>query len=310
MKERIVFMGTPVFACAILKCLKEADYDVVLVVSQPDKKVGRKQLIQETPVKALAQTYGIEVFQPERIKDTYEQILRYRPDLIVTCAYGQMIPEALLHAPRHGSINVHASLLPKLRGGAPIHKAIINGDSQSGISIMRMVKQMDAGAVMKQVAVAITQDDTMGTLSEKLAAAGGKLLLECLPLILRDEAVFIEQDESQATFAYNISKEEEKIDFTRPLQNVYDQIRGLIPSPIGYAFLNGKKIKFHAVRKKEQAHAHQNGELVGMMEGALAIACEGGYLLVEELQMEGKAKLDAKSFYNGAGRNLIGSCIV
>lgn len=306
MKERIVFMGTPVFACEILKSLKDGGYDVVLVVSQPDKKVGRKQVIQETPVKQLANSYHIPVYQPIRIKDEYETILEYQPDLIVTCAYGQMIPEVLLEAPKHGSVNVHASLLPKLRGGAPIHKAIMNGDQESGISIMRMIKKMDAGAVMKQAHVPITQEDTTGTLSEKLAKAGGQLLLECLPSILNDQAVFYPQDESYATFAYNISKEEEKINFKEPLQKVYDHIRGLIPSPVGYAFLQDKKVKFHRVRKLEKTHQLKPGEIVGMVDHAYAIACDGGYLLIDELQMEGKAKVDANSFYNGLGRNYVG----
>ena len=305
MKERIVFMGTPAFACEILKALKAAAYDVVMVVSQPDKKVGRKQLVQPTAVKELALSYGIEVFQPISIQKEYEHILEMKPDLIVTCAYGQMIPIALLNAPKHGSVNVHASLLPKLRGGAPIHKAIINGEKETGISIMRMVKQMDAGAVMKQSHVAITDEDTTGTLSEKLSKSGAALLLECLPAILNDTAVFEEQEESKATFAYNISKEEEKIDFTKSLDEIYNQIRGLIPSPVGYALLNDKKVKIHKVRKYVTSHHFETGTIVGMVENGYAVAVKGGYLLMAELQMEGKSKVDAKNFYNGAGRNYV-----
>lgn len=308
--KRIVFMGTPEFACTILQRLLDEACQVVGVVSQPDKKVGRRQQLQRTPVKELAQAYQLPVLQPVSIKTDYEDILAWRPDLIITCAYGQIIPDIVLHTPAYGSINVHASLLPKLRGGAPIHKAIINGDEKSGISIMRMVKKMDAGAVMAQREVIIDQSDTMGSLSDKLSAAGADLLMESIPLLLNGTAVFIEQDEEAATFAYNVSKEEEKIDFTNDVQIVYNHIRGLVPSPIGYAILNAKKMKFHRVRMKRQPHAHQPGEMIGMMDGGYAVAAVGGYILLDELQLEGKNKVDAKAYFNGSGRNDIGKIMV
>ncbi len=303
---RIVFMGTPAFACTILQRLLNENCQVVGVVSQPDKKVGRKQLLQMTPVKELALANQLPVLQPVSIKTEYTDILAWNPDLIITCAYGQIIPDIVLNTPVYGSINVHASLLPKLRGGAPIHKAIINGDKESGISIMRMVKKMDAGAVMAQRKVIIEQQDTTGSLSDKLSLAGADLLMECIPLILNGTAVFREQDEAAATFAYNISKEEEKITFTEDVQEVYNHIRGLIPAPIGYAILNQKKMKFHRVRMKRQPHAYQPGEMIGMMDGGYAIAASNGFILVDELQLEGKNKVDAKAYFNGSGRNDIG----
>lgn len=303
---KVIFMGTPAFACGMLKQLIADEYDVVAVVSQPDKKVGRKQVIEETPVKKLARSLEIEVLQPISIKEDHQRILDLGADLIVTCAYGQMIPDEVLNAPVYGSINVHASLLPKLRGGAPIHKAIMQGDKESGISIMRMVKKMDAGAVMAQTAVPIYDDDTTGILYDRLEEAGAKLLSESIPKILDGSAVFVEQKEEEATFAYNISKEEEWIDFSKSIHDIYNHIRALIPSPIGYVKIKGKKYKIHRVRLKQGEHIYDQGELVGMIDDAYAIAVKEGYILIDEIQMEGKGKVDAKSFYNGAGKQLIG----
>lgn len=307
--KKVIFMGTPDIACAMLQQLIDDGYDVIRVVSQPDKKVGRKQIVQETPVKQLALANNIEVFQPISIKEDYRCLIDLNADLIVTCAYGQFIPEELLNAPVYGSVNVHASLLPKLRGGAPIHKAIINGDKETGISLMRMVKKMDAGAVMAQAKVAIEENDVMGDVYEKLKVCGAKILHEQLPVLFSGNAHFEEQNEEEATFAWNISKEEEKIDFSKSMNEVYNHIRGLIPWPVGYAILNGKKIKFHKVRKLEKNHNYSAGELVGMMEQGFAVAANGGFILLDELQLEGKGKVDAKSFYNGNGKNLIGTIL-
>lgn len=309
MKEKVVFMGTPDIACAMLQRLLDDGYDVVGVVTQPDKKVGRKQELKMSEVKQLALAHQLPVFQPEKIAQDYEPILAWKPDVIITCAYGQFIPQAVLEAPAYGSINVHASLLPKWRGGAPIHWAIIHGDTQSGISIMRMVKKMDAGAVMAQAAVDIDPDDTMGDVYEKLKVCGADLLSKSLPVLCAGKAVFVEQQEEEATFGYNIRKEEEKIDITKDLDSVYNHIRGLIPFPVGYAYMDGKKLKFHKVRKLSQSHTHAIGECVGMMEKGYAIALQGGYLILDEVQVEGKARVDAKAFYNGQGKQWIGKCI-
>lgn len=310
MNKKIIFMGTPDFACTILERLLYGNDNVVAVVSQPDKKVGRKQQLQPTPVKELAVAHQIPVLQPVSIRHDYQDILSYHPDIIITCAYGQMIPQEVLEAPVYGSINVHASLLPKLRGGAPIHKAIINGDHKSGVSIMRMVDKMDAGAVMAQCEVPILETDTTGDLYARLKTAGAELLMESLPSIFDGTAVFVEQDEKEATFAYNISKEEEKIGFHRPVRDVYNHIRGLIPAPIGYGVIQGKKIKFHQVRMISQLHSYLPGECIGMLEGGFAIACKDGFLIADKLQMEGKSAMDAKSFYNGAGKQLVGNCFM
>lgn len=305
-KQRIIFMGTPVFACGILQRLIDDHYHVVGVVSQPDKRVGRKQELQSTPVKQLAEKYQIPVLQPVHIKEEYEAILDLKPDMIITCAYGQLIPQVLLDAPSFGCINVHASLLPKLRGGAPIHKAIIYGEDVSGVSIMRMVKKMDAGAVCAMVQVKIEEEDTMGSLHDKLMTAGAECLSETLPKLFNDEVEFIEQDERKATFAWNISKEEEMINFNRPVKDVYNHLRGLIPTPAGYAMINGKKMKFHQVAYEAVDPHAKAGTILGFDDNSMKIAALDGVIHVLQLQVEGKGKTTAREFYNGAGRSYIG----
>lgn len=302
---KILFMGTPDIAVSMLDRILKDGYEVIGVVTQPDKKAGRKQELKMPDVKVRALEEGIAVYQPIKIKDDIEELMQLDVDLIVTCAYGQFIPERLLQYPTYGSINVHASLLPKLRGGAPIHKAIITGEKETGMSIMRMVKAMDAGPVMAQCHVAITQEDTAGSLYDKLARAGADLLSESILKLIGGSAVFVPQEEAQATFAYTIQKEEEFISFHAPIQEVYNHIRGLIPFPVGYGRVQGKKVKFHKVRMVEKQHTETPGTVVGMMMEGFAIAAQGGYVLIDEIQMEGKAKTDAKSFYNGVGKQLL-----
>ena len=307
---KILFMGTPDIAVSMLKQILADGYDVIGVVTQPDKKAGRKQELKMSEVKQCALQHNIPVYQPVRIKDDYKDLMMLGADLIVTCAYGQFIPSELLEAPTYGSINVHASLLPKLRGGAPIHKAIIYGEKETGMSIMRMVKAMDAGAVMAQCKVRIEETDTAGSLYDKLAEAGAKLLSESIVKIKEGKAVFVEQQEEKATFAYTISKEEDFISFDRDISKVYDHIRGLIPFPVGHGIINNKKVKFHKVRKVEKAIYSKPGEVLGLLDGGFAIAAVNGYVLIDEIQMEGKAKTDAKAFFNGAGKQLVGHCFL
>ncbi len=301
-KEKIIFMGTPPIAKTILERLVEEGYEITLVVTQPDRKSGRKQQLTMSAVKSYALEKGLSLFQPQNIKQEYMQIMNVDADLIVTCAYGQFVPDPLLRHPRFGAINLHASLLPKLRGGAPVHKAIIQGDAVTGMTMMRMEKRMDAGAIMAQCSVMIDEKDTAGTLFDKLAVAGADLLITHLPSVFDGTAVFIEQDEAQATFAYTITPEEEKIDLNQDIRDVYNHARGLIPFPVGYIMHDRKKVKLHSVRKMEKEHEYPAGEFVGMIENGMAIAVKGGYLLVDEIQLEGKKRTDARSFYNGIGK--------
>lgn len=301
---KIVFMGTPIFATAILKQLIKDNYDVVGVVSQPDKKVGRKQEIRMTPVKECAIENNIEVYQPISIKEGLPKIQEWNPDLIVTCAYGQMIPSEILNYPKYGSLNVHASLLPKLRGGAPIHKAIIYGENETGVSIMRMVAKMDAGDYMLQKKVTIDMKDTTATLHDKLMDCGSEAISEAIPLLVNDKAVFIKQEEEQATFAYNISKEEEKINPEDDVLNVYNHIRGLISWPIGYIVINNKKIKLHEISLADKSTKHKVGRLF-VDNKRLYLQCSNGTIELLYVQLEGKQKCSALDFINGAGRNYI-----
>ena len=225
----------------------------------------------------------------------------------MTCAYGQFVPQALLDHPRFGAVNLHASLLPKLRGAAPIQRAIMRGDKECGMSVMRMVKKMDAGAVMAQRALRIEEEDTSGTLFEKLAVLGADLMASSLPLIFAGEADFVEQDEEQVSFAPAITPQEERLDLCKGLDAVYDQARALIPQPCGYIMHEGKKVKLHAVRRLHKAHDLAEGTCAGMIEHGFAIALQGGYLLADVLQPEGKKPMDAASFYNGSGKQWVGS---
>ena len=242
---KIVFMGTPVFAVNVLQGLID-NYrdDIVLVVSQPDKRVGRHQVLTNTPVKELALKYDIDVFQPERIRNDYKEIIDLKPDIIITCAYGQIIPSEILDCPRLGCINVHASLLPKLRGGAPIHKAIIDGYDKTGVTIMYMDKSMDTGDMISKVEVPILDSDNLESLHDKLSIEGTRLLLDTLPDIINGTNKREKQNEDDVTYAYNIKREEEHIDFNKTAREVFNLIRGLSPIPSSYTIFNDKEMKW------------------------------------------------------------------
>ena len=235
---KIIFMGTPDFSVPVLDALHKK-YKVRAVVTQVDKPVGRKGIIKKTPVKEYAEDNTILVLQPEKIKDSVEEIIALEPDLIVTCAYGQILPKELLDYPAYGCINVHASLLPKLRGGAPIHRAILNDYKETGITIMYMAEGMDDGDIISQSKIEITDLDTASTLHDKLSELGSKLLIETLPSILDGTSTRIPQDEKEVTFGLNIKREDEKISFSKTKRQIYNQIRGLNSWPGAYCMMDG-----------------------------------------------------------------------
>ena len=305
-KKRIIFMGTPIFSAKVFEAIQQAGYLIVAVVSQPDKPVGRKRELKPTPLKEMALKYNVPVLQPIKLKEQYQEVLDYKPDLIITCAYGQMVPEVLLEYPEYGCINIHASILPRLRGGAPIHKAIMYGEEETGITIMKMAKKMDAGDIYRIERVAITEQETMGTLHDKLIECASKLILECLPAILTKSAVFTPQEESAVTYAYNVSKDEELIHWNRSYEEVDRHIRSLIPSPVGYSEIEDIKYRFHKVRKWEEKTIAEDGTVLGLIDSGLAVAVDGKVLLIDEIQPAGKAVLKAKDFFNGSGKNLVG----
>lgn len=296
---KVVFMGTPEFAVPILKLLID-EYDVVGVVTQPDRMVGRKRIITPPPVKELALEHNIKVFQPRKIKEDYQEILALAPDLIVTCAYGQILPEEILHFPKYGCINVHASLLPKLRGGAPIHHAIIDGYKETGITIMYMSKKMDQGDILTQVKTPILDDDTLGSLQYKLSEMAKDLLKSTIPLLIEDKIIPLKQNEEEATYGYNISREEERIDFTKSIEEVDRQVRGLNPVPGAYTTLNGKTLKIYDVRFGNRYYPNtEDGTIVDFHHDGFSVVCGKKELVITDMALEGKRRCAAKDFLNG-----------
>ena len=303
---KIVFMGTPDFAVNVLQGLID-NYDVVGVVRQPDKRIGRHQVLTNTPVKELALKYDIPVFQPIRIREDYEDILNLNPDLIVTCAYGQIIPKAILDYPRLGCINVHASLLPKLRGGAPIHKAIIDDYGTTGVTIMYMDVKMDSGDIISQREVKILDSDNLESLHDKLSEVGTSLLLDTLPSIIDGSNSRTKQDEDEVTYAYNIKREEEHIDFSKTSREVFNLIRGLCPVPSSNAILDEKEMKIYKSIISSKNYNGEYGEIVDITKEGIVVKTGDAAIILTEVKPFGKKKMDANSYVNGIGKNnLIG----
>ena len=306
---RIVFMGTPEFASNVLEGLIQNGYNIVGVVTQADKKIGRKQILTYTKVKEVALKYDIKVLQPIKIREDYEDILALEPELIITCAYGQIIPSALLDYPKYGCINTHGSLLPKYRGGAPIQWSIINGDKETGITIMYMDKKMDEGDILFQEKIVIELEDTNASMFAKLSDLALKMLLEHLDDIISGNINPVKQDHTIATYAYNLKKEDELISFNRDYMTVYNHIRGLLDNPGAYSIIDGKKIKFHKVRCTDEVLVNP-GVVYGIHNGGLLIGAINGSIIVDEIQSEGKNKMNAKDFFNGAGKNLVNKMFI
>jgi len=294
---KIVFMGTPEFAVPILQGLID-NYGVRAVVTQPDRK-GNHGMISEPPIKRLAKQNTILVLQPENIKSDYEELVNLEPDLIITCAYGQILSKELLELPRLGCINVHASLLPKLRGGAPIHKAIIEGYKKTGITIMYMNERMDEGDIISQKEVEITDTDTASSLHQKLCILGRDLLLETLPSIIEGTNTRTKQDSQEATYAFTIKKEDEKINFKDTKKQIYNQIRGLNSYPGAYCIFDGKRLKIWESYITEEYPMGLPGEITKIYKDGIGIKVSNGEIVLTKVQPEGKPKMDAISFVNG-----------
>ena len=289
-------MGTPDFAVTILETLIQ-NTNVVLVVSQPDKKVGRKQILTKTPIHEVADKYGISVFQPEKIKNDYERILEVKPDIIITCAYGQIIPKVLLDLPRLGCINVHASLLPKLRGGAPLHHAIIDGLDKTGVTIMYMDEAMDTGDIISTVAYDIKSSDTTEDIHDTLRELGAKLLIETLPSIITGTNRRIKQNETEATYGYNITREEEHIDFNKRGILIDRLVRGLYSWPLANTIIGDTEYKIVAgyfIKGKGNP-----GMISDISKKVLGIGCLDGTYYVTKIKPAGKKIMDIKDFLNG-----------
>ncbi|MGE8204134.1 methionyl-tRNA formyltransferase [Heyndrickxia sp. NPDC080065] len=305
---KIVFMGTPDFSVPVLKRLLNDGYQVIAVATQPDRPVGRKRVLTPPPVKVEAEKHGIPIYQPEKLRDSEElkKILELEPDLIVTAAYGQILPKELLDAPKLGCINVHASLLPELRGGAPIHYAILQGKEKTGITIMYMAEKLDAGDIISQVEIPITETDNVGTLHIKLSEAGSELLSETIPKLIKNEINPLPQDHDKATFASNIKREQEKINWSKSGEEIYNHIRGLNPWPVAYTTIEGTVLKVWEGIKIPLSEQKEPGTVVDITKDGLVVATGNmtGIKIIE-LQPSGKKKMTAEQFLNGTGSSLL-----
>lgn len=300
--KKIAFMGTPDFSVPILEKLIEDGYEIELVVTQPDRPKGRKRTLTASPVKEAALEHKLNIFQPENLRTSYEEIFKYDIDLIVTAAYGQLLPNELLEYPEYGSINVHASLLPELRGGAPIHYSILQGKKETGITIMYMVEKLDAGNIISQEAIPIEQTDHVGILHDKLSVVGAELLSKTLPDIFNRTNQSIKQDDSKATFAPNISRDLERINWHEANDVVYNHIRGLHPWPVAYTRYKQDRMKIWWAEPDNKIYeSGQPGEIIKKNEKSFTVLCGNKKAVkISKIQPAGKRKMSVEDFLRGA----------
>ena len=303
MSTSIVFMGTPEFAVPILQSLIDnPEYDVQAVLTQPDHHIGRKRTLHQSPVKELAEQYNIEVLQPAKLSKSpeMEKIISLQPDLMITAAYGQFLPTKLLAAAKIAAINVHGSLLPKYRGGAPIQYSIINGDKETGVSIMYMVKKMDAGDIISQRSIPIEDTDDSGTMFKKLSLLGRDLLLETLPKLISGDVNPVAQDPDKVVFSPNITSEQEQIDFRLPARLIDAKVRGLRPAPLGNMVIDGLRTKIYDVTPLEGKTDLEPGKVVRVTKHQLVIAAgDRTTYQINKLKPAGKKAMDITSYLNG-----------
>lgn len=303
MSTSVVFMGTPEFAVPILQSLIDnPEYDVQAVLTQPDHHIGRKRTLHQSPVKELAEQYNIEVLQPAKLSKSpeMEKIINLQPDLMITAAYGQFLPTKLLAAAKIAAINVHGSLLPKYRGGAPIQYSIINGDKETGVSIMYMVKKMDAGDIISQRSIPIEDTDDSGTMFKKLSLLGRDLLLETLPKLINGDVKPVAQDPDKVVFSPNITSEQEQIDFRLPARLIDAKVRGLRPAPLGNMVIDGLRTKIYDVAPLEEKTDLEPGKAVRVTKHQLVIAAgDGTTYQINKLKPAGKKAMDITSYLNG-----------
>lgn len=303
MSTSVVFMGTPEFAVPILQSLIDnPEYDIQAVLTQPDHHIGRKRTLHQSPVKELAEQYNIEVLQPAKLSKSpeMEKIINLQPDLMITAAYGQFLPTKLLTAAKIAAINVHGSLLPKYRGGAPIQYSIINDDKETGVSIMYMVKKMDAGDIISQRSIPIEDTDDSGTMFKKLSLLGRDLLLETLPKLISGDVNPVAQDPDKVVFSPNITSEQEQIDFRLPARLIDAKVRGLRPAPLGNMIIDGLRTKIYDVTPLEEKTDLEPGKVVRVTKHQLVIAAgDGTTYQINKLKPAGKKAMDITSYLNG-----------
>lgn len=295
---KVVFMGTPSFAVPVLEKLIE-NYNVIMVVCQPDRAKDKKGNIIYPPIKELALKNNIEVYQPLKLSNEYEYIIEKKPDIIITCAYGQILPSSLLDYPKYGCINVHGSLLPRLRGGAPIHHAIINGDKETGITIMYMDKKMDAGDIISQRSLEIKNTDNLDSIYSSLSTLGSELLIETLPSIINGTNNRIKQNENEVTFGYNISKEDELINFNDSAINIFNKVRGLCSIPGASCYYNGKRLKIYEVEVTNKLSKDIPGKIVEVNKDSFVVTTKDYLIKIKDIKLEGKKRCMVSEYLNG-----------
>ena len=304
-EARIIFMGTPEISAKVLEGIVSNGFNVVALIAQPDRPVGRKQILEPVPTKVVAEKYNIPVYQPVKIRKEYEFIKDLKPDVIVTLAYGQIVPQGLLDIPTYGAINLHGSLLPKYRGAAPIQYALINGDKVTGMTLMKMVKEMDAGEMYDKEEIVIEESDNMTSLFDKMGDAALRLILRALPKYLNHEYVGIPQDENLVSFCPTIKPEEEKLDLSQNKEKIIGYIRALSEVPGAYLYLDQQKVKIYRAQIVSDEVSGKIGEIIKADKNGFHLQLSNGVISLLEVQKEGKKKMDYKSFING-NQNLLG----
>ena len=301
-KLKVVFMGTPSFAVPVLEELIDK-CNVLMVVCQPDRKKNRHGDVLYPETKKVAIEHNIETFQPVKLRKDYQKIIDANPDIIITCAYGQIVPDEILNFPKYGCINIHGSLLPELRGGAPIHWAIIRGYKETGITIMDMNSRMDAGDIITQASIKIDDDMTLEELYDKMSYLGRDLLMKVLPNIISGKVIRIVQDDNEATFAYNISKEDMKIDFSKKSKDIKNLVRGLCPVPGAYCYLDGKRIKIYEVDILDDNSNGKYGEIVKIDKDGIICNTSDKLIKIKDIAIEGKKRCKVYDYLNGVNKD-------
>ena len=297
--KRIIFMGTPEISAIVLSGLISNGYNVVALIAQPDRPVGRKKVLEPVPTKVVALEHNIPVYQPVKIRKEYEFVSELHPDVIITLAYGQIVPQGLLDIPTLGCINLHGSLLPKYRGAAPIQYSLMNNDKETGMTLMKMVKEMDAGEMYATEKVEISLEDNSTSLFKKMGEAALRLILRELPKYLNCESVGVPQDESQVSFAPSIKPEEEKLDLNKSKEELFGYIRALSDYPGAYLYFGEGKLKVYRSKIISDECLGEVGEIVKADKHGLHLQTKNGVLALLEVQPEGKKRMDYLSFING-----------
>ena len=302
---KLVFMGTPEISAYVFERMIEAGYHFAGLVAQPDHPVGRKGIIEKVPTKVVAEKYNIPVFQPIKIRDDYSFVDEIKPDLVITLAYGQIVPQGFLDKIPMGCLNLHGSLLPKYRGASPIQTALINGEKETGVTLMEMVKAMDAGRMYAKKVVKIDEEDNATSLFNKIKIAASELVLEALPKYINGELKGEEQNENEVTFCSLIKPEQEKLDLSLTANQLVGWIRGLSDEPGAYIYLNNNKLKIYKAKVVDNTVNSEVGTILKADKSGLYMQAKDGVIALLEVQKEGKKRMDYRSFING-NQNLLG----